>query len=126
MERNVPRDQWLYDDRGMMKWMGWILSDHSAYMEAEAKREAPTLPKTEMTSIEIDRVLQQAWKKSEIISVQKNIEFDQRFEPNIEGALVGNECGLIYVQGKDNHAQEIEVAEIRHVEIIDAEKWWLQ
>jgi hypothetical protein len=29
MERNVPHDLWLYDDRCMKKWQRWILSDHS-------------------------------------------------------------------------------------------------
>lgn len=25
MENNVPREKWLYPDRGMKKWLGWIL-----------------------------------------------------------------------------------------------------
>ena len=33
MENNVPQEKWLYPDRCMKKWLGWILSDHSAYME---------------------------------------------------------------------------------------------
>ncbi len=24
MIRNVPRDEWLYNDRGMMKWLGYF------------------------------------------------------------------------------------------------------
>lgn len=125
MERNVPREQWLYPDRGMAKWLGWILSDHSAYMEEESVFERPLLPKSEMSAVEIDGLLQQAWEQSELISVQKNVEQDQRFEPDIQGALVGFNHGIIYIQGKDNQAQEVAVAEIRHIELLDAKKWWL-
>ncbi|POD88767.1 hypothetical protein S101258_00481 [Lactiplantibacillus plantarum subsp. plantarum] len=41
MERVVPREKWLYDDRGMMKWMGWILAGHSAYLETEQQQTTP-------------------------------------------------------------------------------------
>ncbi|WP_288530584.1 hypothetical protein [uncultured Lactiplantibacillus sp.] len=42
MERVVPCEKWLYDDRGMMKWMGWILAGHSAYLEgAHHQRQRP-------------------------------------------------------------------------------------
>lgn len=41
MERSVSEVLCLYPDRGMQKWLGWILSDHSAYMEDQPYSETP-------------------------------------------------------------------------------------
>ena len=49
MENNVPREKWLYPDRCMKKWLGWILSDHSAYMEEASISERPVEPKPEQS-----------------------------------------------------------------------------
>ena len=49
MENNVPREKWLYPDRCMKKWLGWILSDHSAYMEKASISERPVEPKPEQS-----------------------------------------------------------------------------
>ncbi len=42
MIRNVQRDQWLYNDRGMMKWLGYFLSDHTQDMTDKKSEEAPS------------------------------------------------------------------------------------
>lgn len=43
MIRNVPRDQWLYNDRGMMKWLGYFLSDHTQDMTDKKSAKFPLL-----------------------------------------------------------------------------------
>ncbi len=44
MIRNVPRDQWLYNDRGMMKWLGYFLSDHTQDMTDKNQRSSHYSP----------------------------------------------------------------------------------
>lgn len=67
---NVPRERWLYNDRGMAKWMGWLLSDHSAYLNEAAKSDLPAAPLSEMTAEDIDSTLQNAWLNSKAVSIQ--------------------------------------------------------
>ena len=57
MENNVPREKWLYPDRCMKKWLGWILSDHSAYMEKASISERPVEPKPHPTMIGCYQIL---------------------------------------------------------------------
>lgn len=124
MERNVPRERWLYPDRGMAKWLGWILSDHSAYMEQEAIKERPILAKKEMTAEEVEAVLQQAWLHTRPISVQLNIEFNQHYQADIRGMMVGFADGQIYLQDQEGVENSVQVDLIRHVELLEVQKWW--
>ncbi|WP_125608395.1 DNA-directed RNA polymerase subunit beta [Lapidilactobacillus bayanensis] len=124
MERNVPRERWLYPDRGMAKWLGWILSDHSAYMEQEAIAEQPIVAKVEMTTAEIDTVLKTAWLHTQPISVQLNIEFNHHYQADVQGIMVGFADGQIYLQDQADREEKIQVDLIRHVELMTLQKWW--
>lgn len=73
MERVVPREKWLYDDRGMMKWMGWILAGHSAYLETEQQQQRPTPARPEMALPQIDSVLQTSWQEGAAVTLQLNV-----------------------------------------------------
>lgn len=126
MERNVPRDQWLYDDRCMEKWQGWILADHSAFLESEDKRLQPKRPKPEMTKDEINQVLEQAYVKSQVVEVQENTEYNGQYENCISGAIVGFSMGQLYLQRNTGKIMTIIVDDLRNAEMIDAEKWWKQ
>ena len=66
MENNVPREKWLYPDRCMKKWLGWILSDHSAYMEKASISERPVEPKPEQSQETISDILEDAWQNAKL------------------------------------------------------------
>lgn len=125
-EHIVPRNQWLYDDRGMMKWMGWLLSDHSAFMEQAKAAETPTPVTVEMTPDEINRVLQQAWETGQVVQIQLNVLTHDQYVPVITGRVVSFYAGQIYVQQADDRLRSLAVDQIRHVTAPPAIKWWTE
>lgn len=121
----VPRERWLYADRTMKKWMGWLLSDHSAYMaeEASSERPGPLLP--EMTPEDIDEKLQDAWTNSKPVAIQLTALYDGRTLPLIEGAVVGSTNGQVTLMNRDTgKMRTLSTADMRHVDIIKPEHWW--
>ncbi|WP_203633504.1 DNA-directed RNA polymerase subunit beta [Lacticaseibacillus suibinensis] len=126
MERNVPRELWLYPDRGMKKWLGWILSDHSAYMESQAIDEKPTPEKPEQKPSVIDQVLQTAWEQGQVVAIQLNALYDGQYRRDLEGPILGYADGQIYLQRKDGLVLPVQVEDIRHIDVLDATKWWHQ
>lgn len=126
MERNVPRELWLYPDRGMKKWLGWILSDHSAYMESQAIDEKPTPEKPEQKANVIDQILQTAWEQGQVVAIQLNALYDGQYRRDLEGPILGYADGQIYLQRKDGLVLPVQVEDIRHIDVLDATKWWHQ
>lgn len=126
VEHNVPRDQWLYPDRGMMKWMGWLLSDHSAYMSVAAKSDKPEPELSEMSFEKINACLQHAWEQSQSVAIQLAELENGQYLPLVEGAVCGFVDGQVYLQQKTGGMRMVQVEEIRHVELMDATKWWAQ
>lgn len=121
----VPRERWLYADRTMKKWMGWLLSDHSAYLseEASSERPGPLLP--EMTPADIDEKLQDAWTNSKPVAIQLTALYDGRTLPLIEGAVVGSTNGQVTLMNRDTgKMRTLNIEDMRHVDIIKPEHWW--
>ncbi|EHL95713.1 hypothetical protein HMPREF9103_02913 [Lentilactobacillus parafarraginis F0439] len=114
MIRDVPRDQWLYNDRGMMKWMGYFLSDHTQDMADKRVEEAPTRRLPEQDSKTIDQVLQTSWENSRQIRLQINGD-DYLNVYNVDGIVIGTNQDLIYFQ--TDKTLTIRIVDIRHAEI---------
>lgn len=114
MIHDVPRDQWLYNDRGMKKWMGYFLSDHTQDMANKQQEEVPTHRLPEQDSKTIDQILQTSWKNSRQISLQINDDSYLNVY-NINGIIIGANDDLVYLQS--NKLMTIKVSDIRHAEI---------
>lgn len=124
MENNVPKEKWLYPDRGMKKWLGWILSDHSAYMEKASISERPVEPKPEQSQETISDILEDAWQNAKIVAVQIGTPYDDRLLPDIEGAVIGHWDDQVYLQLKNGDTQSINAADIRNVALLNPDRWW--
>ena len=124
-EHTVPRDQWLYNDRGMIKWMGWLLSDHSAYMEQAQRQAQPQPSRPVMTQSELNGNLQQAWEQGQAVLVQAaDLEHDQLVAA-LKGWLVGYDAGQVYLQTETGQVHSLVISQLRYVHLLPAEKWWL-
>ncbi|MBU9788812.1 hypothetical protein KTE19_11495 [Lentilactobacillus sp. IMAU92037] len=113
MIRNVPRDQWLYNDRGMMKWLGYFLSDHTQDMTDKKISEVPTTRLPQQDPEVIDHFLQLSWENSREIILQLNGEAYLSVY-NIDGIVIGANDHLIYFQ--TDKTVTINVSDIRHAE----------
>lgn len=109
-----------YHDRGMKKWAGFFLSEHTATMESlTAKEKKPNYAKPMMEINEITLSLHEAITKGKQISVQL-------LETNLEGFYPDDIIGK--VQGYDNQGVyisgvPIKLENIRNVEFYSHLKW---
>ncbi|WP_367368468.1 DNA-directed RNA polymerase subunit beta [Schleiferilactobacillus harbinensis] len=73
MERNVAPANWLYHDRGMVKWMGFFLADHTAYNEKQGVAEQPVEGEDEQSLEETGALLLNAWQAQSSVSLQLKV-----------------------------------------------------
>lgn len=105
-----------YQDRGMKKWTGFFLSDHSLKINKSKVQHNTIYPKkSEMTQTKISTTLLQAFSNHYSISIQlKNIDDNGNYSADVVGLVEG-------YQDKDTiivSNQKINLEEINHVEII--------
>lgn len=103
-----------YQDRGMKKWQGFMLSDHIATLNRDKEEKSKLYTEKEtMSEVEISQVLLQAFANNKVVAVQlKEKTLDKKIQPDIVGPVKGYENDKIVVG--DN---EIELSNINHIEI---------
>lgn len=109
-----------YQDRGMGKWGGFYLSEHTAEISEEKKqRSRINVQKERMTTEEIDQVLSAARLKTEMIRIQKEIvDQDNNYLDDVVGFISGYDERGIYLG-----FEKIDFDEIRNVSIVPFKKW---
>ena len=109
-----------YHDRGMKKWAGFFLSEHTAEQEKIQKGLAHINPqKFQMSEQEISEVLQLAIVKNKPVAIQiEAIDSDGNYYDDIIGHLKGSDSLGVYVG-----TQKVHYDEIRNVELVDHVKW---
>lgn len=103
-----------YQDRGMKKWQGFMLSDHIAAINRDKEEKAKVYDeKDAMSEIEIGQVLLQAYANNKVVSVQlKEKTLDKKIQPDIVGLVKGYEGDKIVIGDT-----EVELSNINHIEI---------
>lgn len=114
-----------YDDRGMMKWMGFYLSEHTTEMEKEALlRNKVWARKESMNEIQIGTILNEAFQNHQIVTIQLselNVE-GSAFE-DIIGSIEGFDENTLYVLNLEDGIQLVPIDSINHIEITEQSKW---
>ena len=82
-----------YQDRGMVKWQGFMLSEHNAQierLEGEANKVIP--PKPQMEQLEMDRILNHAYTKHIPVKIQLNASTSDKgvLVDEVTGWLLGD------------------------------------
>ena len=113
-------NQHEFQDRGMLKWGGFLLSEHSARNERESEiRNRFYPPKTLMDEESINMIIQEAVLHKQSVAIQKkSIDINGLHAPDIEGKITGGEDGTLYVG-----SHTVEYDEIRNIEVIHYKKW---
>ena len=103
-----------YQDRGMKKWQGFMLSDHIATLNRDKEEKAKVYTEKEtMSEVEISQVLLQAFANNKVVSVQlKEKTLDKKIQPDIVGLVKGYDQDKIIIG--DN---KIELSNINNIEI---------
>lgn len=103
-----------YQDRGVVKWQGFYLSDHTAALKKQAKQEAKKYPARAQQSMEeISQVLSEAYANGQTVNVQlNNRNLNGEFLPDLVGKVIGYEDEMVYLEGQ----QGFEIGDVRNVE----------
>ena len=103
-----------YQDRGMKKWQGFMLSDHIVALNKDKEEQAKVYSeKDTMSEAEISQVLLQAFANNKVVSVQlKEKTLDKKIQPDIVGLVKGYNGDKIVISDV-----EVELSNINHIEI---------
>ena len=103
-----------YQDRGMKKWQGFMLSDHIATLNRDKEEKATVYAeKDTMSETEVSQVLLQAFANNKVVSVQlKEKTLDKKIQPDIVGLVKGYNEDKIVIGNT-----EVELSDINHIEI---------
>lgn len=109
-----------YHDRGLKKYSGFYLSEHSAKIESSKKvRGKFNLAKPRMNSLDIQGVLNQAILKSSQVSIQiEAVDEEGYYYDDVTGRIAGYDELGIYISN-----EKVSYDEIRHIDIYQPPKW---
>ncbi len=129
MEKKIIRltpDQLGYKDRGKMKWLGLMLSDHTeALKELDEENNAIDIPaKPKQSLVEIGEILAQAHHTGEPVLIQANILKNGSYFKDVPCIVSGTYEERIYLLLKDGHLVDTTLEDIRHVEFMDPLAWY--
>lgn len=104
-----------YQDRGMKKWQGLMLSDHTAAINRnKLDQDKVFVKKRTMAQEKVSELLMYAYANHKLVSVQlKELDSDGNVQPDIEGAVEGYNIDDIIVSGA-----KISLDNINHVDIV--------
>lgn len=103
-----------YQDRGMKKWQGFMLSDHIATLNRDKEEKAKVYSeKDTMSEAEVSQVLLQAYANNKVVAVQlKEKTLDKKIQPDIVGLVKGYEGDRIIIGDT-----EVELSNINNIQI---------
>lgn len=110
----------VYEDRNMLKWIGFYLSDQTAAINKDVtERSKVNNQKPLMQSEEIEKVLNEARLKSKPVSVQlEALNENAQYYDDVIGMIRGYDELGIYIG-----EQKVHYDEIRNVEVYNWKKW---
>lgn len=105
-----------YQDRGMLKWQGFFLSDHKAAMEQEDNQPI-VKPREQQTMKFISKKLKLSWeyKRPAIIQLQ-SISTNDVLE-QVEGIVQGFTANRIIIKDNEDQLHEVELENIRNCRV---------
>ena len=119
-------DQLGYKDRGKMKWLGLMLSDHAESLNNMTVKEknADVKAKPRQSLAEISAILSDAYLLKKPIAIQANFLQSASYFQDIPCMVSGTFEDKIFLLLKDKRLVDTRLEDIRHVSFIDAEIWY--
>lgn len=109
-----------YEDRGIMKWRGLFLSEHTAELDKKEKADEEVLRLTQQSREEIEHYLERSLKHNKLLSIQLNTLDDLgRTKPDIIGVF----RGFVDLDTLLISDEYISLEDIRHVRMKEFQKW---
>ncbi|GAB2324461.1 hypothetical protein IRB23M11_20830 [Alkalibacterium sp. m-11] len=121
-------DRLGYKDRGIMKWQGMILSDHTSALKELHKEYEQSIAagKEQMTTEEVSEALYKAYRLRKPVAIQANVLKEGHFYPDVKCIVKGYDRDNIYLQLKDSQLKKVNIYLIRHVEYMNPAEWYVK
>ena len=109
-----------YVDRGVVKWMGMFLSEHTASIQRDKKKRSFIVEKKEqMNETDIYSILNEAITNNSMVIIQvEEINTDGNYQEDLIGWIEGYEDSYIYLSGN-----KIALESIRNIQLYSQLKW---
>ncbi|MDB1563067.1 hypothetical protein PGA94_09830 [Pediococcus pentosaceus] len=109
-----------YHDRGMMKWQGFYLSDHTAALNQQNQQlNEIYVPQPQQSLVVITEVLADAYQRQQPVTIQlKTVDQNNRRWPDITTLIHGYNANDIVIDAD----RFIPLQEIRNVSFKNTEK----
>ena len=117
---NIVKQFFKYDyrDRGMLKWKGFYLSDHTAALKKTAntaKAHEHVKVHAQQSLADISEILAKSFAEQRLVQLQLNIlNKNDQFTQDITGFVTGFNTDSIWLTGQDF---PIQIQDIRHITI---------
>ncbi len=106
-----------YRDRGMLKWQGYFLSDHTSALKKEAKKKPPKMLEQQPGEI-IAELLMSAWQTKKPVVVQLKEVDQSRVPVQFIGTVQGYQADRIGI----NTGEEIKYAELEEIKNVQIDE----
>lgn len=117
-------DQLGYKDRGKMKWLGLMLSDHTEALNKMNDKEYEVKAKPKQTLAEIGEILSKAYHMKRAVAIQANILQNGSYFKDVPCLVAGVAAEKIYLLLKDGRMVDTTLEDIRHIEFLDSRDWY--
>lgn len=115
-----------YKDRKMAKWEGFILSDHTEWLETvDAYQKRDRSPKERQSAELISQRLEHSFEQKRFIAIQLDFVENGQYEDDVAGVVKGFENHSVHIQTQEDFVS-IAFDLIRHVSFPDSGKWFDQ
>ena len=104
-----------YHDRGMLKWGGFYLSDHTSALAKMHAAERVEQPLPEQTAAVVSERLAAAWRSQQPVHLQLNVMDDNQTIQCLDGVIAGVFDDQIICQLPTGKCQSVALAVIRCV-----------
>lgn len=120
-------DELGYQDRGKLKWMGMMLSDHTEALKKlkqADQRYQQSVSKPRMSLSDISAILKESYHYQKPIRIQANIiNFNSHYE-EMPCIVLGYKDDYIYLKKINGEQRKCQLEDIRHVEWMDSMEWY--
>lgn len=103
-----------YHDRGMLKWQGYFLSDHTSALRRERQRH-PEVEQPQLPAEQIGQRLARAWNKQTVVHVQLNVLDPNQTVLGVTGVVAGYDEAMVVIKDHHQHYQELIIDQLRWV-----------
>lgn len=104
-----------YHDRGLVKWRGFFLSDHTAALKKQQEMK-PAALRPAMAQEKVGERLMKAWEKTKHVTIQLNSLNGEMIPEEISGFVRGYDETMLYIlQDDSTNLFEVEVESVRNV-----------